>query len=66
MRLHEREMQVNQAKTQLALVLHQKQEELDLTDIEMLQALHEYMQGTLKYMLRWERHEDYDKPAGLA
>ena len=39
-------------------------EEHGLTDIEVLQALFSHCESILKYMLRWERHKDYDKPAG--
>lgn len=34
-----------------------------MTDIEVLQALSSFEQGMLKFMLRYERHGNYDKPA---
>ena len=54
---------VGQAKVRLAL--YELQETHDLTDIEMMQTLLEFQQGVLKYMLRYERHGDYESPAGL-
>lgn len=65
MRISKREMEANKAKTELELAIHQKAEELGLTDVELLQALTSAQQSTLKYMLRMERHGTYDKPAGV-
>lgn len=36
-----------------------------LTKIEAMQAIVEYLQSKLNYMLRYERHGNYDTPAGL-
>ena len=35
-----------------------------LTDIELLQALFSYCQDKMKWMLRYERHGNYETPAG--
>lgn len=45
------------------IVEHQK--EHGMTDIEVLQALFSYGQTNLKYQLRYERHGNYDTPAGV-
>lgn len=63
MQLHERTMPVSAASTKLAILIDKFQEENDLTDIELLQALHSHSQSVLKYMLRYERHGNYERPA---
>lgn len=42
---------------------HQKEHEL--TDVELLQGLFSYCSTKTKYMLRYERHGNYDTPGGL-
>lgn len=46
-------------------LIRDHQKETGMTDIEVLQALTSHMAGSLKYMLRYERHGDYETPAGL-
>lgn len=65
MRVSERQIKAARAKTELELMIHEKAEELGLTDVELLQALTSAQQTTLKYMLRVERHGDAEKPAGI-
>lgn len=63
MRISERAHETSKNQAQFAVDLHDLQEKYNLTDIEMLQTLHEFAAGKLKYMLRYERHGDYDRPA---
>lgn len=63
MRVSAEANRVNQAQSQLAVMVLEFQQEHDLSDIEVLQALHEIAQSKLKYMLRYERHGDYETPA---
>lgn len=65
-RIHEREVKVRRASAELETMILQKAREEDLTDVELLQALTSAMQGSLKYMLRRERHGDEDTPSGWA
>ena len=64
-KLHKREMKVEQAKSQMSIQVLEMKEKNDLTDIEYLQWLTSMQQSCLKYMLRYERHGDYDTPGGL-
>lgn len=59
------EPKVERAETFSALkdMIRAHQAEFEMTDIEVLQALTSSMAGSLKYMLRYERHGNYDKPA---
>lgn len=41
------------------------QRENDLTDVELLQGLFSYCSSKMKYMLRFERHGDYETPGGV-
>ena len=67
MRLHPRTRPVERAKLDLREQLLTFQEEHDLTNVEMLQALTEAQQVVLKYMLREERHPgDPDRKADEA
>lgn len=63
MKLNERYFHVKRAVATLRAQLETIQEALDLTDIEMMQALNEWQAMRLKYMLRYERHGDYEKEA---
>jgi hypothetical protein len=63
---HEREGPVVRAKLDLSVAVSDAREKVDLTDVEYLQWLTDEMDRTLKWMLRMERHGDYDTPAGLA
>ncbi|MBV9727451.1 MAG: hypothetical protein JO299_20015 [Gammaproteobacteria bacterium] len=66
-RISEEAMQVRRAQSAIAVRLCELQEEHDLTDIEMLQAVHQWQGTALKYMLRAERNpDDPDKPADKA
>ena len=65
MRRSARDQIASVGKAEVETALHGLQKEHGLTDIEMLQALAAWQQGTLKYMLRFERHGDYETPAGL-
>ena len=65
-RMHERESKVRLAQVELETLILEKANELDLTDVELLQALTSAMQSSLKYMLRVERHGDTDTPSGWA
>lgn len=56
MKLHARTMHVSRARNEIGLALIRLQQEHDLTDIEMLQAINEAQASILKYMLRAERH----------
>ena len=47
------------------LVYEHARESYPLTDIEILQALADFELGKLKYMLRYERHGNYETPGGL-
>jgi hypothetical protein len=55
-RLHERTQAVAVASKQISTKLWELQEEHELTDVEMLQAIASHQQSMLKYMLRAERH----------
>jgi hypothetical protein len=65
MRRSERERNISHAHLRLDVLIDGWREEYGLTDIETLQGLTSYMQSTLKYALRAERHpEAPDTPAG--
>ena len=64
-KLHKRELLVNKATAKLHSTVLDFRKEYDLTDIEYLQWLASETQSVLKYMLRFERHGDYDTPSGL-
>jgi hypothetical protein len=66
MKRHERSAPVSKASLELEVLISKFQEDNDLTDIELLQALNSYQQTMLKYMLRYERHGNYDTPAEYA
>lgn len=57
---------VNSASAELFTTLLTLGVEHSLTDIEMLQALNEWEASCLKYMLRYERHGNYEDAAGIA
>jgi hypothetical protein len=65
MRRSARDQIAGVGKAEVEIALHALQTKHDLTDIEMMQALAAWQQGVLKYMLRYERHGDYETPAGL-
>lgn len=56
MKLHPRTMPVERARAEIGLALIRMQEEHDLTNIEMLQAIGLVQSQILTYMLRAERH----------
>lgn len=58
MRLHERTRAVSIATADLGALLLKFQQERDLTNIEMMQAVNHWQADALKYMLRAERHPD--------
>ena len=62
MRVSEEAMQVRRAQSAVAIALCELQEQHDLSDIEMLQAVSQWQGTALKYMLRAERG-DADRPA---
>jgi hypothetical protein len=66
MKLHERTQKVSIASAELGVVILDFQKEHGLTDIELLQALNSTQDTVLKYMLRFERHSNYEKGAGEA
>lgn len=63
MLLNKEFFRVSRAKATLMVQLDTLQESLDLSDIEMLQALNEWQSLKLRYMLRVERHGDDQKEA---
>ena len=63
MKLNPRFFKVERAKSTLMVQLDTLQESLDLTDIEILQALNEWQTLKLRYMLRVERHNDPEMEA---
>lgn len=65
-KMHERVLKVQKAQATITCDLIQAQNEHELTDIEMLQCINQYVASKLKYMLRYERHGDMDKPADEA
>lgn len=65
MKLHERHFQVVAGRIAIHEAIDRLCREHDLTDIEALQAVSEWQDRVLKYMLRVERHGDADIPAGL-
>jgi len=65
-RLHPRERLVDLAENELTRAILDVREKHDITGVEYLQFLTLEMQRTLKYMLRYERHGDGEKEAGLA
>ena len=66
-RRSERAKKVSVAQTEVAAWLEAFQSERELTDIEMLQAVHSWEALVFKYMLREERHpDDPDRPADQA
>jgi hypothetical protein len=62
-RIDKRAHEVTVAQAQLKVVINDFQRKHDLTDIELLQALAEMQSSVLKYMLRYERHGNYETPA---
>lgn len=66
MTMHERTMPVKKAGLEISDALVRIRDEHDLTDVEFLQILVAEQQSVLKYMLRFERHGDYDTPAERA
>ena len=59
MKLNPRTIMVGVAKARIALKLNELQEEYELTDIEMIMGLLEYIQSHyMKYFLRQERHPE--------
>ena len=64
-RIHEREMPVQIAESEIHLACLKMREKYGLTDVEWLQILNHMAASCMKYMLREERHGDMDKPAGL-
>lgn len=52
-------------ETELSVRIHTHQKLNEMTTIEVLQALTSLMASYLNFMLRYERHGNYDKPAGL-
>jgi len=56
MKLHPRTMPVQGASAAVKMALLDLQAEHDLTDVEMLQVLHDASLGLLKHLLRAERH----------
>lgn len=65
MKLNDRAWRVMSAQSKINMNLELQQEEYDLTDIEMIQALNRWIQLKLRYMLRVERHGDSEKEADL-
>lgn len=62
----EQEWTADAAKgTRLDRLVSNYKVEYDMTNIEVMQTLHQLGLGILKYMLRYERHGNYDKPAGF-
>jgi len=56
-------LEVNSKQTELEGLILKFANENELTDIEVMQALNSYVASSLKYMLRYERHGNYDTPA---
>lgn len=69
MRLHPREQIVTAARLDLTESILKWRKKYDLTDGELFSVIAEELSsqitGLAKYMIRWERHEDLDKPGGL-
>lgn len=63
MRISAEAQRVSIAQTELEIAIDKFQDEHDLSDIEVMQALNSYVAGKLKFMLRYERHGNYDTPA---
>lgn len=70
MKLHPRESIVRKAGSDLLGALIEIREKHELTDGEYLAMLSETFGNSIshlaKYMIRYERHEDYQKEGGLA
>jgi len=64
-KIHSREMPVEQARIDFDSMCEDFLKKHELTDIEFLQILNGRVATRLKYMLRYERHGDADKPAGI-
>lgn len=67
-RLHPRQQPVALAQSEIEIAFWQAVEkaEPELTYVETMQILASLERSCLKAMLRWERHGDYEKPAGWA
>lgn len=65
-RMHERSLPVKRAGLAVTEALEKIRTEHDLTDIEFLQILVAEQASIHKYMLRYERHGDYETPAEWA
>lgn len=63
---HPRDIIAKKAELDLSTAAMKIRDEVDMTDIEYLQWLASEQQSVLKFMLRYERHGNYDQPAGLA
>lgn len=65
MKLHPREAIVRDARGEFLEFLLKWEGGKKLTPLEKAMMFQEEAQGQLKYALRWERHGDYNKEAGL-
>lgn len=66
MKLHPRHKATTTAQALLGAFLIDLTDDYDLTDIERIQMLTHHIDVSLRYMLRYERHGNYDTPAGQA
>lgn len=64
-KIHEREMITRESGINFSKMVLTFKEENNITDAEYLQLLNSEVASTLKYMLRFERHGDYETPSGL-
>lgn len=65
-KMHERVMIVQKAHNKLASALIEIGQEFGLTPSEEASILHQCMGQSLKYVIRYERHGNYDKRGGEA
>lgn len=66
MKLHKRELMVNQKRADICLMIFEAFREADLTYGESISILSEVLAHLSKYMIRDERHPNaFDKPGGL-
>lgn len=64
-KLHKREVITREAERKFLEDLIALRKKYEITDIEFLQIVMTEVQSVLKYMLRYERHGNYDTPAGI-
>lgn len=61
----EEKLIINETHKNIEIILDEISKEHSLTYGEKVKILASVIQGDSKYVIRWERHNDLDKPGGL-